>query len=332
MEVPMEHEQNVCGQLDCHIKVIERTLNVTVVARNGQMKVIGNQGKVEQARRVMQNLITLSERGNVITEQNVNYALALSMEEKEDAIVEIDGDLICHTIQGKPIKPKTLGQKNYIDQIRKKMIVFGVGPAGTGKTYLAMAMAITAFKNDEVNKIIMTRPAIEAGEKLGFLPGDLQSKVDPYLRPLYDALYQIMGAESFMKNMEKGLIEVAPLAYMRGRTLDNSFIILDEAQNTTPAQMKMFLTRIGFGSKVIVTGDLTQKDLPKDAKSGLEEAMKVLGKIDDIGFCHLSSKDVVRHPLVQKIVKAYDAYEEKKSKNPNRKVRVKKINNGSKQK
>ena len=332
MEVPMEHEQNVCGKLDCHIKVIERTLNVTVVARNGQMKVIGNQGKVEQARRVMQNLITLSERGNVITEQNVNYALALSMEEKEDAIVEIDGDLICHTIQGKPIKPKTLGQKNYIDQIRKKMIVFGVGPAGTGKTYLAMAMAITAFKNDEVNKIIMTRPAIEAGEKLGFLPGDLQSKVDPYLRPLYDALYQIMGAESFMKNMEKGLIEVAPLAYMRGRTLDNSFIILDEAQNTTPAQMKMFLTRIGFGSKVIVTGDLTQKDLPKDAKSGLEEAMKVLGKIDDIGFCHLSSKDVVRHPLVQKIVKAYDAYEEKKSKNPNRKVRVKKINNGSKQK
>ena len=332
MEVPMEHEQNVCGQLDCHIKVIERTLNVTVVARNGQMKVIGNQGKVEQARRVMQSLITLSERGNVITEQNVNYALALSMEEKEDAIVEIDGDLICHTIQGKPIKPKTLGQKNYIDQIRKKMIVFGVGPAGTGKTYLAMAMAITAFKNDEVNKIIMTRPAIEAGEKLGFLPGDLQSKVDPYLRPLYDALYQIMGAESFMKNMEKGLIEVAPLAYMRGRTLDNSFIILDEAQNTTPAQMKMFLTRIGFGSKVIVTGDLTQKDLPKDAKSGLEEAMKVLGKIDDIGFCHLSSKDVVRHPLVQKIVKAYDAYEEKKSKNPNGKVRVKKINNGSKQK
>lgn len=332
MEVPMEHEQNVCGQLDCHIKVIERTLNVTVVARNGQMKVIGNQGKVEQARRVMQNLITLSERGNVITEQNVNYALALSMEEKEDAIVEIDGDLICHTIQGKPIKPKTLGQKNYIDQIRKKMIVFGVGPAGTGKTYLAMAMAITAFKNDEVNKIIMTRPAIEAGEKLGFLPGDLQSKVDPYLRPLYDALYQIMGAESFMKNMEKGLIEVAPLAYMRGRTLDNSFIILDEAQNTTPAQMKMFLTRIGFGSKVIVTGDLTQKDLPKDAKSGLEEAMKVLGKIDDIGFCHLSSKDVVRHPLVQKIVKAYDAYEEKKSKNPNGKVRVKKLNNGSKQK
>lgn len=332
MEVPMEHEQNVCGKLDCHIKVIERTLNVTVVARNGQMKIIGNQGKVEQARRVMQNLITLSERGNVLTEQNVNYALALSMEEKEDAIVEIDGDLICHTIQGKPIKPKTLGQKNYIDQIRKKMIVFGVGPAGTGKTYLAMAMAITAFKNDEVNKIIMTRPAIEAGEKLGFLPGDLQSKVDPYLRPLYDALYQIMGAESFMKNMEKGLIEVAPLAYMRGRTLDNSFIILDEAQNTTPAQMKMFLTRIGFGSKVIVTGDLTQKDLPKDAKSGLEEAMKVLGKIDDIGFCHLSSKDVVRHPLVQKIVKAYDTYEEKKSKNPNGKVRVKKINNGSKQK
>lgn len=321
IEVPMEHEQNVCGQLDKNVKLIERTLNVTIVARNGQMKLIGAAENVTKAKSVFLNLIELSKRNNVVTEQNVNYALALSMEDKEGAIVEIDGDIICHTIQGKPIKPKTLGQKNYIDQIRKKMIVFGVGPAGTGKTYLAMAMAITAFKNNEVSKIIMTRPAIEAGEKLGFLPGDLQSKVDPYLRPLYDALHQIMGTETFMKNMEKGLIEVAPLAYMRGRTLDNSFIILDEAQNTTPAQMKMFLTRIGFGSKVIVTGDLTQKDLPKDTKSGLEEAMKVLGKIDDIGFCKLSSQDVVRHPLVQKIVKAYDDYEEKK----NKKGSVKKV-------
>ena len=335
IEVPVEHEQNVCGQLDKHVKQIERTLNVTIVARNGQIKLIGEKQNVDKAKSVFLNLIELSKRDNIITEQNVNYALALSMEDKESSILEIDGDVICHTIQGKPIKPKTIGQKNYIDQIRKTMIVFGVGPAGTGKTYSAMAMAITAFKNDEVGKIIMTRPAIEAGEKLGFLPGDLQSKVDPYLRPLYDALHQIMGAESFMKNMEKGLIEVAPLAYMRGRTLDNSFIILDEAQNTTPAQMKMFLTRIGFGSKVIVTGDLTQKDLPRDTKSGLEEALKVLGKIDDIGFCQLSSKDVVRHPLVQKIVKAYDDYEEKKlrnTKNKKGKVMVKKTENGTRRK
>lgn len=317
IEVPVEHEQNVCGQLDKHVKMIEKTLNVTIVARNGQIKIIGDSSKVSKAKSVFSNLIQLSERKNVITEQNVNYALALCMEDKESAIVEIDSELICHTIQGRPIKPKTLGQKNYIDQIRKRMIVFGVGPAGTGKTYLAMAMAITAFKNDEVSKIILTRPAIEAGEKLGFLPGDLQSKVDPYLRPLYDALHQIMGPESYMKNAEKGLIEVAPLAYMRGRTLDNSYIILDEAQNTTPAQMKMFLTRIGFGSKVIITGDLTQKDLPGNTRSGLEEAMRVLGKIDDIGFCHLTSQDVVRHPLVQKIVKAYDDYEAKKEKRKN---------------
>ena len=253
--------------------------------------------------------MTLSQKGNTITQQNVNYALALAAEEKTSVITEIDKECICHTLNGRPIKPKTLGQKAYIDAIRKKMIVFGLGPAGTGKTYLAMAMAITAFKNDEVGRIILTRPAIEAGEKLGFLPGDLQSKIDPYLRPLYDALYEIMGAESFAKNMEKGLIEVAPLAYMRGRTLDNAYIILDEAQNTTPAQMKMFLTRIGFGSKVIVTGDSSQKDLPVGAKSGLDVAARVLKNIDDIAFCTLTSKDVVRHPLVQKIVKAYDDYE-----------------------
>ena len=224
---------------------------------------------------------------------------------------EIDKDCICHTVSGKPVKPKTLGQKQYVDSIRKNMLVFGLGPAGTGKTYLAMAMAITAFKNQEVERIILTRPAIEAGEKLGFLPGDLQSKVDPYLRPLYDALYQIMGAESFMKNMEKGLIEVAPLAYMRGRTLDNAYIILDEAQNTTPAQMKMFLTRIGFGSKVIITGDASQKDLAPSSVSGLDIAVRVLKGIDDIAFCNMTSKDVVRHPLVQKIVKAYEVYEVK---------------------
>lgn len=313
VEIPAEHEQNISGQLDKNIKLIERTLNVTIVARNGEFKLIGDAHKVEQAKSVIHNLVELSKRNNVITDQNVSYALSLSMDERTEEIVKIDHDVVCQTIQGKPIKPKTIGQKNYIEQIRKKMIVFGVGPAGTGKTYLAMAMAIHAFKNDEVNKIILTRPAIEAGEKLGFLPGDLQSKVDPYLRPLYDALYQIMGADSYIKNVEKGLIEVAPLAYMRGRTLDNSFIILDEAQNTTPAQMKMFLTRIGFGSKAIITGDLTQKDLAKDAKSGLEEAIQVLGKIDDIGFSYLTSQDVVRHPLVQKIVKAYDDFEDKKN-------------------
>ena len=231
----------------------------------------------------------------------------------------IDQDIICHTINGKPIKPKTLGQKKYVDAIRNNMIVFGLGPAGTGKTYLAMAMAITAFQKEEVSRIILTRPAIEAGEKLGFLPGDLQSKVDPYLRPLYDALYQIMGTDNFLKNMEKGLIEVAPLAYMRGRTLDNAYIILDEAQNTTPAQMKMFLTRIGFGSKVIVTGDATQKDLAPDVRSGLDVASSVLKNIDDIAFCNLTSQDVVRHPLVQKIVKAYEDYETKEANKKKRK-------------
>lgn len=311
ISVPAEHEKNVFGQFDQFIKKIEKTLNVTVISRDGSTKILGSPQGADRAAAVLTNLMELSRRGNVITEQNVDYALSLSFEEKEEALVEIDRDCICHTINGKPIKPKTLGQKQYVDAIRKDMIVFGIGPAGTGKTYLAMAMAITAFKNDEVSRIIMTRPAIEAGEKLGFLPGDLQSKVDPYLRPLYDALYQIMGPESFQKNMEKGLIEVAPLAYMRGRTLDNAFIILDEAQNTTPAQMKMFLTRIGFGSKVIITGDLTQKDLPVSAQSGLEVAVKVLKKVEDISFCYLTSQDVVRHPLVQKIVKAYDDYETK---------------------
>jgi phosphate starvation-inducible PhoH-like protein len=284
---------------------------VTVITRDGVTKVLGSETNADCAVSVISSLLQLSVRGNTITEQNVDYAIALAFEKKETAIVDIDSDIICHTVNGKPVKPKTLGQKSYIDSIRKKMITFGIGPAGTGKTYLAMAMAVTAFKNEEVGRIIMTRPAIEAGEKLGFLPGDLQSKVDPYLRPLYDALYQIMGPESYAKNSEKGLIEVAPLAYMRGRTLDNAFIILDEAQNTTPAQMKMFLTRIGFGSKVIITGDMTQKDLPSGAASGLDVAVRVLAKIDDIGFCYLTSKDVVRHPLVQKIVTAYEEYEKK---------------------
>ena len=311
IDIPMEHERNVCGQFDAYLKKIERTLHVTMITRDGALKIIGPEQAIRQAKSVFNNLLELSRRGNTITEQNVDYALSLSFTEKDDQILEIDKDIICRTITGKPVKPKTMGQKQYVDLIRKKMIVFGIGPAGTGKTYLAMSMAIQAFKSGEVSRIILTRPAIEAGEKLGFLPGDLQSKIDPYLRPLYDALYQIMGAESYLHNSEKGLIEVAPLAYMRGRTLDNAFIILDEAQNTTPAQMKMFLTRIGFGSKVIITGDASQKDLPRDTTSGLDVAMKVLKKIDDIGFCQLTSKDVVRHPLVQQIVQAYDAYEKK---------------------
>lgn len=311
IDIPAEHERNVFGQFDAYAKKLERTFHVTLIAREGKVKILGEDKNAEKARRVLDQLAALSKRGNEITEQNVDYAMSLVYEDQEEAMVEMDRELICHTLQGKPIKPKTLGQKRYVDAIREGMITFGLGPAGTGKTYLAMAMAITAFQRNEVSRIILTRPAIEAGEKLGFLPGDLQSKIDPYLRPLYDALYQIMGAESFAKNSEKGLIEVAPLAYMRGRTLDNAFIILDEAQNTTPAQMKMFLTRIGFGSKVVITGDATQKDLPAGTVSGLDVAVKVVKNLEGISICTLTSKDVVRHPLVQKIIKAYEEYEKK---------------------
>ena len=313
MNIPFEHAKNVFGEFDVYAKKIEKTLHVTLLYRDDELKIIGGKDAAARAKSVIYNLLELSKRGNIINEQNVNYALSLSFSDSTESIVEIDNDVIIRTISQKPIKPKTLGQKHYVDEIRKKMIVFGIGPAGTGKTYLAMAMAISAFKNNEVNRIILTRPAIEAGEKLGFLPGDLQSKIDPYLRPLYDALYQIMGAENFMANVEKGLIEVAPLAYMRGRTLDNAFIILDEAQNTTQAQMKMFLTRIGFGSKVIVTGDLSQKDLPSTTVSGLDVAIKVLKDIDDISIVRLTNEDVVRHPLVQKIVKAYEVYENREN-------------------
>ena len=309
---PAAHAGNVFGQFDCHMKKMEKTLHVTLIFRDDKLKLIGSEKDCRRAKEVVDELLKLSERGNIITEQNVNYALSLSMNDKVSAMSDLDSEIICHTVMGKPIKPKTKGQQDYVRMISDKMIVFGVGPAGTGKTYLAMAKAITAFKANEVNRIILTRPAIEAGEKLGFLPGDLQSKVDPYLRPLYDALYEIMGAETFMKNMEKGLIEVAPLAYMRGRTLDNAFVVLDEAQNTTPAQMKMFLTRIGFGSKAIITGDMTQKDLPDGTRSGLDDALRILRNIDEIGVCMLTSQDVVRHPLVQKIVSAYDEYEKKK--------------------
>lgn len=319
INIPVEHCSNIFGQFDEYAKVIEKTLKVTIIVRDSSVKVIGAEAAVQRASGVLNYLYELSKRGNQITRQNVDYSIAQSFEEKADSLIEIDSDTVCRTIAGRPIKPKTFGQKEYVDAIRDKMIVFGVGPAGTGKTYLAMAMAINAFKNNEVNKIILTRPAIEAGEKLGFLPGDLQSKVDPYLRPLYDALFQIMGAESFNANMEKGLIEVAPLAYMRGRTLDNAFIILDEAQNTTPAQMKMFLTRIGFGSKVVITGDLSQKDLPFQTQSGLEQASKVLEQVEDIGFSYLTNKDVVRHPLVQKIVHAYEKYEARENYKESRK-------------
>ena len=301
----------VFGQFDANIKKIEKACGVSIVNRGDDVKISGEERDVHKAWNILHSLVALVKKGEEITEQNLEYFISSAEETDLRELEKMYDDFICITVNGRPLKPKTLGQKDYVEQIRKKMIVFGVGPAGTGKTYLAMAMAVTAFRNEEVSRIILTRPAIEAGEKLGFLPGDLQSKVDPYLRPLYDALYQIMGADSFAKNMERGLIEVAPLAYMRGRTLDNAFIILDEAQNTTPAQMKMFLTRIGFGSKVIITGDASQKDLPRDATSGLDVAMKVLKKIDDIGFCQLTSKDVVRHPLVQQIVQAYDAYEKK---------------------
>ena len=324
MEIPMEHEKNIFGGLDSYVKIVERELNVDIVLRDGGIKISGSEEAVQKTVRVMEELLALSKQGNDITEQNVNYVLDLAQTKSRTSLADIDKEIVCHTIQGKPIKPKTLGQKQYVEQIKNKMMVFGIGPAGTGKTYLAMAMAIKAFKEDEVSKIILTRPAIEAGENLGFLPGDLQSKIDPYLRPLYDALYQIMGADSYIKNSEKVLIEVAPLAYMRGRTLDNAFIILDEAQNTTTAQMKMFLTRVGFGSKVVITGDLSQKDLPKGQLSGLEQAEKVLRDVDEIEFSYLSNKDVVRHPLVQKIVHAYEKFEtreqyKEKSKTQNRK-------------
>ena len=325
IDIPSNHMGNVFGQFDIYLKKIEKALHVSILNRDSEIKLVGSEAAVEKCKRVIEQLVELSKRGNQVTEQNVDYALALSHETKDKVLLDIDEDVVCRTIGGKLIKPKTLGQKKYVDAIRNNMIVFGIGPAGTGKTYLAMAMAIQAFKNDEVGRIILTRPAIEAGEKLGFLPGDLQSKVDPYLRPLYDALYQIMGAESFVANTEKGLIEVAPLAYMRGRTLDDAFIILDEAQNTTPAQMKMFLTRIGFGSKVVITGDLSQKDLPAGTQSGLDVAAKVLKDVDDIEFMKLTNLDVVRHPLVQKIVKAYEEYEtriSKKQTGDNRKNKI----------
>lgn len=313
LDIPLEHEMNILGDMDKYLRKLQRQFSVNIIDRDGLLKIIGEEENAEKTKEVLLSLLKLSEKGNRISEQNVDYAISLTIKEgKAEQILQLEEDFVARTALGKPVKPKTLGQKSYVDKIRKNMITFGVGPAGTGKTYLAMAMAITAFREEEVSRIILTRPAIEAGEKLGFLPGDLQSKVDPYLRPLYDALYNIMGPEQYLANAEKGLIEVAPLAYMRGRTLDNAYIILDEAQNTTPAQMKMFLTRIGFGSKVIVTGDLTQKDLEEGKRSGLEDAMFILKNVEGIAFSELTSEDVVRHPLVQRIVNAYEKDEERK--------------------
>lgn len=302
------------GSFDSNIKKIESEFNVTIINRGDDVDIIGESKDIEKAVSVINSLIGLIESGESIDTQNINYIITETNANKTDEVNKLKDDIICMTINGRALKPKTLGQKYYIDSIRNNTVVFGVGPAGTGKTYLAMAMAITAFKNGDVNRIILTRPAIEAGENLGFLPGDLQDKVDPYLRPLYDALYEIMGADNYIKNMEKGAIEVAPLAYMRGRTLDNSFIVLDEAQNTTPEQMKMFLTRLGYGSKAVITGDVTQIDLPRGKKSGLIEAVKILDNIEGVKTCTLTNKDVVRHPLVQKIISAYETFEKKNKK------------------
>lgn len=303
----------IFGAFDENMKVLEKELDVTVVNRESELKISGaDPENVELARRAIQSLSSLAARGESIGTQTVQYVLGLVRDGRENQVTEIGKDVVCITSKGKPIKAKTLGQKRYMEAIRNHTITLGIGPAGTGKTYLAVAAAVAAFRDKKVSRIILTRPAVEAGEKLGFLPGDLQSKVDPYLRPLYDGLFDMFGADSFAKLLERGSIEVAPLAYMRGRTLDDSFIILDEAQNTTPEQMKMFLTRIGFGSKAVVTGDITQIDLPGDRVSGLKEAVKVLKNVEDIAQCQLTDRDVVRHELVQRIVRAYEKYEQQK--------------------
>lgn len=309
MEIPdVETAMNLFGHCDQNIRILEDALDIRVTNRENEVKISGFQSKVDAAIEIMQKLIGIIEQGETVTAQNVNYLIQLN-QENADKTDELPLDLVCLTARGKPIKSKTYGQKKYIEAIRRNTIVFCIGPAGTGKTFLAVAMAVKAFREKQVSRIILTRPAVEAGERLGFLPGDLQNKVDPYLRPLYDALYQIMGPETYLSNLEKGIIEVAPLAYMRGRTLDDSFIILDEAQNTTPEQMKMFLTRIGAGSKAIITGDVTQIDLPGEKKSGLVEVQKILNEVDGLSFVYLTGRDVIRHELVQRIIRAYEQYE-----------------------
>ena len=301
------------GDFDSNINIIQKEYGVSVFSRDGSVKIVGQEDRTQSALKAVEGLLELIDRGETINDISVRYVIGLVNEGAEEQVTEIGGDTVCVTFTGKPVKAKTIGQKKYIDCIKNNAIVFGVGPAGTGKTYLAVAMAVKAFKAHEINRIILTRPAVEAGEKLGFLPGDLQNKVDPYLRPLYDALFDMMGAESYQRNLEKNIIEVAPLAYMRGRTLDDSFIILDEAQNTTPEQMKMFLTRLGFNSKMVITGDITQIDLPDNKRSGLVEAVKILKNIDDIAITRFSEKDVVRHKLVQDIVRAYERASEKRT-------------------
>ncbi|MBR3095861.1 MAG: PhoH family protein [Clostridia bacterium] len=310
----METAVSLFGSFDENIKLIEREFNVRVVVRGAELKIQGDVEDVMQAEKAVEGLLHLLGKGEALNEQNVRYVVSMVKEGSEEGLRAMGGDCVCITAKGKPIKAKTLGQKKYIEAIRQKTIVLGVGPAGTGKAYLAVAMAVSAFRAKEVERIILTRPAVEAGEKLGFLPGDLQQKVDPYLRPLYDALFDMLGAEQFQRYQERGNIEVAPLAYMRGRTLDDSFIILDEAQNTTPEQMKMFLTRLGFGSKIVVTGDITQIDLPDGKRSGLVDVIKILKHVEDIETVRFTEKDVVRHKLVQDIIKAYEKFEEGKKK------------------
>ena len=310
----MEQAVSLFGSFDENIKIIEKEFGVSIISRGSSLKVVGDAENVSLAVRAVNSLLVLINKGETLSDQNIRYALSLVKEGNEDKLSSMATDTVCITAKGKPVKAKTLGQKKYCEAIRGNTITFGVGPAGTGKTYLAVAMAVTAFRAKEVSKIILTSPAVEAGEKLGFLPGDLQSKVDPYLRPLYDALFEMLGAENFQRYQERGTVEVAPLAYMRGRTLDDSFIILDEAQNTTPEQMKMFLTRLGFNSKMVVTGDITQIDLPGGKKSGLKRVMRILKNVDDIEICRFTQKDVVRHRLVQEIIKAYEKYENEEKK------------------
>ena len=309
----IEHVLVLFGNADQNIKIIEEHFGVNIVCRGTEVKITGASEAVSKAQRTIDTLLAMIQKDGNLSEQNIRYVMTLVEQGSEQSMVQMNNSCIAVTVKGKPIKPKTLGQKKYIDAIENNTITFGIGPAGTGKTYLAVAMAVRAFRDEQVSRIILTRPAVEAGEKLGFLPGDLQDKVDPYLRPLYDAMFDMMGPENFQRNMEKGCIEVAPLAYMRGRTLDDSFIILDEAQNTTPEQMKMFLTRLGFNSKAIVTGDVTQIDLPNAGRSGLIEAVKVLKNIDDIAIMKLTEKDVVRHKLVQDIITAYERYHNKEA-------------------
>jgi phosphate starvation-inducible PhoH-like protein len=305
----LEQAVNIFGSLDENMRLLEQEFSVTVVNRDGELRVDGEAEDTMLACRAIQALLTLSSKGEAIGEQNVRYVIGLVRAGKESQIEQLTADVLCITAKGRPVKPKTIGQKEYIQSVLHNTVTVGVGPAGTGKTYLAVAAAVSAFRDKQVNRIILTRPAVEAGERLGFLPGDLQSKVDPYLRPLYDALFDMLGAETYQKYVERGNIEVAPLAYMRGRTLDDSFIILDEAQNTSREQMKMFLTRMGFGSKIVITGDVTQIDLPADKTSGLKEAMRVLKGVEGIGICQLTDADVVRHVMVQRIVRAYEDYE-----------------------